>query len=106
MQLRNLLFEKLCCRYLEANYTNFWTQVINYSICELVRKFQHHKFILKVDYKVGKIIIILRKPFTIDLYFKVTQFLQYNTFATTRNAFDPMDFIAECVALRNKKKKV
>lgn len=47
----------------------------------------------------------MRKHFTIDLYFKVTQFLQYKTFATTRNAFDPVDFIAECVALRNKKTK-
>ena len=84
----------------------FLERVINYSTCELVRKCQHHKFILKVDYKVGKIIIILRKPFTIDLYFKVTQFLQYNTFATTRNTFDPVDFIAKCVALRNKKKSL
>ena len=100
MQLRNLLFEKLCCRYLEANYTNFWNRLL----IILYVKFQHHTFILKVDYKVGKIIIILRKPFTIDLYFKMTQFLQYNTFATTRNAFDSVDVLAKCVALRNKKK--
>ena len=35
----------------------------------------------------------------------MTQFLQYNTFATTRNAFDSVDVLAKCVALRNKKKK-